>query len=108
YSFLSDFASDVRAVLSFPTRRSSDLNDIPGKRLTRLELGPQLLLVLQDLAQLFDLLHAVGVQNCARAAGRDPVDQDLRSCDRHQDRKSTRLNSSHVKNSYAVFCLKKN
>src|SRR5690606_39627879 len=24
-----------------------------------------------------------------------------------QDRKSTRLNSSHVKNSYAVFCLKK-
>src|SRR5690606_9248738 len=25
----------------------------------------------------------------------------------HQDRKSTRLNSSHVKMSYAVFCLKK-
>src|SRR5699024_11394089 len=24
-----------------------------------------------------------------------------------QDRKSTRLNSSHVSNSYAVFCLKK-
>src|SRR5690606_41325108 len=27
---------------------------------------------------------------------------------RAQDRKSTRLNSSHVKISYAVFCLKKN
>src|SRR5437868_9058882 len=26
---------------------------------------------------------------------------------RHQDRKSTRLNSSHVSISYAVFCLKK-
>src|SRR5690606_39627065 len=26
---------------------------------------------------------------------------------RHRDRKSTRLNSSHVKTSYAVFCLKK-
>src|SRR5690606_41488005 len=26
----------------------------------------------------------------------------------YQDRKSTRLNSSHVKISYAVFCLKKN
>src|SRR5436309_3788899 len=26
---------------------------------------------------------------------------------RHRDRKSTRLNSSHVKISYAVFCLKK-
>src|SRR5690606_15332228 len=25
----------------------------------------------------------------------------------HEDRKSTRLNSSHVKSSYAVFCLKK-
>src|SRR6266511_5230117 len=25
----------------------------------------------------------------------------------HQDRKSTRLNSSHVKSSYAVFCSKK-
>src|SRR5690606_41579994 len=25
----------------------------------------------------------------------------------HKDRKSTRLNSSHVKISYAVFCLKK-
>src|SRR5690606_40929853 len=27
--------------------------------------------------------------------------------DLHRDRKSTRLNSSHVKISYAVFCLKK-
>src|SRR5690606_41660089 len=27
--------------------------------------------------------------------------------DQDQDRKSTRLNSSHVKISYAVFCLKK-
>src|SRR5690606_39890436 len=29
------------------------------------------------------------------------------SIDRIRDRKSTRLNSSHVKISYAVFCLKK-
>src|SRR5690606_41869026 len=28
-------------------------------------------------------------------------------CSRRLDRKSTRLNSSHVKISYAVFCLKK-
>src|SRR5256885_1100541 len=27
--------------------------------------------------------------------------------DNHQDRKSTRLNSSHLEISYAVFCLKK-
>src|SRR5439155_23498287 len=33
----------------------------------------------------------------------------VRLCDRHRgvDRKSTRLNSSHVAISYAVFCLKK-
>src|SRR5690606_40741421 len=37
----------------------------------------------------------------ARAAGADEVHE------RVQDRKSTRLNSSHVKISYAVFCLKK-
>src|SRR5690606_40332017 len=31
----------------------------------------------------------------------------IRSGHRQKDRKSTRLNSSHVKTSYAVFCLKK-
>src|SRR5688572_32156317 len=29
------------------------------------------------------------------------------NCGRHEDRKSTRLNSSHSQISYAVFCLKK-
>src|SRR5437667_4439209 len=32
---------------------------------------------------------------------------DLEVCERHRDRKSTRLNSSHITISYAVFCLKK-
>src|SRR5436309_14987497 len=43
-----------------------------------------------------------------------PADKILRSvrgsysaAARREDRKSTRLNSSHVKISYAVFCLKK-
>src|SRR5947209_9811814 len=31
----------------------------------------------------------------------------VRQDDRLRDRKSTRLNSSHANNSYAVFCLKK-
>src|SRR5258707_7415314 len=31
----------------------------------------------------------------------------LRTEERHEDRKSTRLNSSHANISYAVFCLKK-
>src|SRR5206468_11987116 len=34
-------------------------------------------------------------------------DQDRRDDRAAQDRKSTRLNSSHDQNSYAVFCLKK-
>src|SRR5690606_40849267 len=34
-------------------------------------------------------------------------DLELADPQRPQDRKSTRLNSSHVKISYAVFCLKK-
>src|SRR5690606_5960693 len=33
--------------------------------------------------------------------------QYLKDWERHLDRKSTRLDSSHVKISYAVFCLKK-
>src|SRR5690606_40892452 len=36
-----------------------------------------------------------------------PLDRELQARQRTQDRKSTRLNSSHVKISYAVFCLKK-
>src|SRR5690606_39347723 len=46
--------------------------------------------------------HAVGVDP-ARVA---PALAGFRSVKR-RDRKSTRLNSSHVKISYAVFCLKK-
>src|SRR3989442_10686708 len=39
------------------------------------------------------------------AVGR--AEHGLRRRHRQQDRKSTRLNSSHVRISYAVFCLKK-
>src|SRR5690606_5950675 len=35
------------------------------------------------------------------------VHNSLKAIDDEKDRKSTRLNSSHVKISYAVFCLKK-
>src|SRR3712207_8334501 len=41
----------------------------------------------------------------------DEREQDADDCDRNdepaEDRKSTRLNSSHANISYAVFCLKK-
>src|ERR1017187_10865091 len=41
------------------------------------------------------------------AEARDQQDHDGEADQAHQDRKSTRLNSSHRCISYAVFCLKK-
>src|SRR5256885_7709345 len=38
---------------------------------------------------------------------RFPSGRGRRGTDRYRDRKSTRLNSSHLVISYAVFCLKK-
>src|SRR2546426_1925487 len=47
-------------------------------------------------------------QHFAGARGCDDLVEDLRpERARVQDRKSTRLNSSHLVISYAVFCLKK-
>src|SRR5690606_39537134 len=66
------------------------------------------------LARACELLAAGDRVECARfarvrASGkchfRAPVGRELLW--RPRDRKSTRLNSSHVKTTYAVFCLKK-
>src|SRR5699024_12868317 len=86
-----------RFLPSFPTRRSSDLDEAvyshphsPGGWHAELQ-GPQEVLV---------ELHRLGV---ARRRQLGLLDQTLTL----EDRKSTRLNSSHVSISYAVFCLKK-
>src|SRR5256885_7900383 len=42
-----------------------------------------------------------------RHRGPDAVPRNARRDDPREDRKSTRLNSSHLVISYAVFCLKK-
>src|SRR5690606_41440522 len=60
----------------------------------------------------FERHHDGGLGAAAARAGHaDPCGIDLGQGTQHvhpgQDRKSTRLNSSHVKISYAVFCLKK-
>src|SRR3712207_8934495 len=62
-----------------------------------------------------DAVHADDRERVALAwsaavqgAGPYDVEYRLRRCDgSYQDRKSTRLNSSHANISYAVFCLKK-
>src|SRR5690606_39800757 len=79
----------------FPTRRSSDLEALATQVVngisSRIEGLPQVVRdVLSDPDAAAKLL----------SAGGEVVTQLL-------DRKSTRLNSSHVKISYAVFCLKK-
>src|SRR5690606_39615365 len=52
--------------------------------------------------------HRGIARNDRRTSGSATFRSDLRlRRDRRRDRKSTRLNSSHVKISYAVFCLKK-
>src|SRR5690606_42155724 len=82
---------------SFPTRRSSDLPARGDRR------GPG-----DPLAGCTGTL-AAGRPRLRRgraAAGRGPLPRRHRQPARG-DRKSTRLNSSHVKISYAVFCLKK-
>src|SRR5690606_41778192 len=95
---------DFRSLLSFPTRRSSDLSFDD-----RLELGlasiedmpeDQVSLLTDDQSVDGQLVEA-SEQSAAQeeAEGDDPSPAP--------DRKSTRLNSSHVKISYAVFCLKK-
>src|SRR5690606_41699694 len=80
-----------RDLHSFPTRRSSDLPvHLVGHSLG----GKVAMLVALRHPELLDRLVVVDIAPTAsRSVG--------------EDRKSTRLNSSHVKISYAVFCLKK-
>src|SRR5688500_19742086 len=54
--------------------------------------------------------HATAVgggRHRRRGPGRPGGAGSARALDPHRDRKSTRLNSSHLVISYAVFCLKK-
>src|SRR5690606_41409037 len=99
---------DHLVLLIFPTRRSSDL-----LRLDVAFSGTSAILVRPDAggARAGSLGPARGLRPPARLSHCPKTAHG--TCHRHrpwhhqQDRKSTRLNSSHVKISYAVFCLKK-
>src|SRR5256885_13098688 len=73
----------------FPTRRSSDLTPVVGTE-AEPERLPRQRVVENRVAHV-----------------RDHVGDDRAPEPDHRDRKSTRLNSSHLVISYAVFCLKK-
>src|SRR5256885_3039156 len=56
----------------------------------------------------FTATRSIGVMPCCASAARSPAfPRRARAARHHADRKSTRLNSSHLVISYAVFCLKK-
>src|SRR5258705_2738648 len=61
---------------------------------------------ISDRATLAALWREAGLDADAFAASEDPEIMRQVFAD-HEDRKSTRLNSSHLGISYAVFCLKK-
>src|SRR5690554_7433769 len=96
--------SGYRRVLhSFPTRRSSDLGVLGVKlRFERDPLESTMKAVSSGTTLINHTIKneigkiAISTENLKRA-----------NPDMDKDRKSTRLNSSHVRISYAVFCLKK-
>src|SRR5690606_39476399 len=89
-----------------PTRRSSDLevgrNERVEKALANLVGAERRLRAESRLGHRIDGGGGGGFSGFAQCTGEVHLGGA-----RFQDRKSTRLNSSHVKISYAVFCLKK-
>src|SRR5688572_31744770 len=90
FSFSKD--GEHRVLHSFPTRRSSDLSK------STVSIWPNFSLDGFCTANFAMLLARRTWLNLPASAPAAPS---------HQDRKSTRLNSSHSQISYAVFCLKK-
>src|SRR5690606_41623746 len=87
---------------SFPTRRSSDLCDPHGWVHSPVRgRHPNLAPSLRTFTKHFGGRRAAEAADMWAPIGKTTVHP------RAVDRKSTRLNSSHVKISYAVFCLKK-
>src|SRR5207249_6014937 len=88
---------DHRDLHSFPTRRSSDLSSLKQRMREH---------SLHNFNCGFQFFQRTSKNAAVRACKTDD-DVALRVERNGGDRKSTRLNSSHVSISYAVFCLKK-
>src|SRR5690606_41624360 len=100
-------SADSLVLHSFPTRRSSDLGFsaratgwIAFRGVSTRRVKPN------QLAVAIGLVVAL-VTVVSGVAATVLQWHDDSEVTREVDRKSTRLNSSHVKISYAVFCLKK-
>src|SRR5690606_41215328 len=91
---------------SFPTRRSSDLHDFELiMRLISLNMRAKPFATTVKKVVARSLCQSLSHSSLSLlVAARIPSIRSVLSL----DRKSTRLNSSHVKTSYAVSCLQKN
>src|SRR5699024_11665685 len=101
-------AVSLRVFRPLPTRRSSDLIAFSAEEKGLLgsdyyvqnpiyPLEQTMVNINIDMIGRIDDIHLEGNHDYIHAIG----------ASRNRDRKSTRLNSSHVSISYAVFCLKK-
>src|SRR5207253_3398070 len=98
----------LRDLPSFPTRRSSDLAGLAKEKVIVSGDFRQLPPIVPTdeesiLAELAtDVFGRAGITNAVNSGARPKRTVML---EHQSDRKSTRLNSSHVAISYAVFCL---
>src|SRR5436190_3938835 len=100
--FFVYFFGAPRVLRSFPTRRSSDLAvGVVVAAIAFFAHGGAAELATPDHERVVE--EPAGLEVADQAG--DGLDLGWRV--RPQDRKSTRLNSSHTVTSYAVFCLKK-
>src|SRR5690606_40811879 len=103
-SLFTPRSAALRHLHSFPTRRSSDLCPAQSSRFVLCHIyyfGISRLSEGLDFGVLWHLIRPRSLRIWFLFVSTDTAVW-LTS-----DRKSTRLNSSHVKISYAVFCLKK-
>src|SRR5438067_8789217 len=86
-------------------------NDTATTPIYTLSLHDALPISARDAAREFRPAPGQGLRTPRRAIARSPATRcagnALAGSLQRRDRKSTRLNSSHVSISYAVFCLKK-
>src|SRR5690625_4105768 len=85
----------ARLPMAFVQEFSSRFNESGGLIMVLIELAIWFIIILASV-YLVMAVRKIPVQYARRNAGGG-----------YEDRKSTRLNSSHVAISYAVFCLKK-
>src|SRR5439155_5687981 len=101
-------SGEQRALHSFPTRRSSDLAENIGAMILGVALFPVFGIAgitFPLVARGFGVLASiVGVYVVRAREAESPMAALNRGYHVTTDRKSTRLNSSHVAISYAVFC----